>query len=130
MLDYAIYRFSYEDARYLYPRLKLKEGYIPTYIYIGFWNELYVGYMAGSFENIDTINIQYSQLVPEFRGAKSVRIVREMFKNIHNDFKYITMSVDNTRNDMINILCHAGFCPIGRKKFNNIVFIELLKTDE
>lgn len=127
MLDYAIYRFSYEDAKYLYPRLELKEGYIPTYIYIGFWNELYVGYMAGSFENIDTINIQYSQLVPEFRGTKAVRIVGEMFKNIHLDFKHILMKVDNTRNDMIKILLSTGFHINGTSMGN---LIELLKTDE
>lgn len=127
MLDYAIYRFSYEDARYLYPRLELKEGYIPTYIYIGFWDEMYVGYMAGSFENIDTINIQYSQLVPEFRGAKTVRIIREILETIHRDFKHITMSVDNTRNDMIKILLSAGFHVNGTSMGN---LVELLKTDE
>ncbi len=130
MLDYAIYRFSYEDAKEIYPRLELKEGYIPTFVYIGFWDEMYVGYMAGSFENMNTVNIQYSYLVPEYRGKKVVRIINELVKTIHNDFKYITMSVDNTRNSMIKVLRGAGFYPIGRKKYNNTVFVELLRVDE
>ncbi|KKM82049.1 hypothetical protein LCGC14_1323470 [marine sediment metagenome] len=109
MIDYAIYRFGYEDAKWLYPRLELKEGYMPTYIYIGFWDEMYVGYMAGMVENVDTINIQYTQLVPEFRGTKTVRIIKEIIKTIHEDFKNITTRVDFNNNDMIKILLNTGF---------------------
>ncbi len=130
MLDYAIYRFSYEDAKEIYPRLELREECIPTYIYIGFWNEMYVGYMAGSFENMDTVHVQYSYLVPEYRGKKVVRIINELVKTIHNDFKYITMSVDNTRNSMIKILLSAGFHVWGTKHNEGITYVELLKADE
>ncbi len=130
MLDYAIYRFGYGDIKWLYPRLEVRDGYIPTYIYIGFWNEMYVGYMAGLVENVDIINIQYTQLVPEFRGTKIVRIIREMIKTIHQDFKNITIRDDSKNNDMIRVLLGAGFHVIGTRTDNNTVFVELLKTDE
>ena len=130
MIDYAIYRFGYEDAKWLYPRLELKEGYIPTYIYIGFWNEMYVGYMSCSFENMDTINIQSTQLVPEFQGTKIVRIIREIIKTIHKDFHNITILVDNQNNDMIKILLSVGFHITGSVTEYDTVSVRLLRTDE
>ena len=130
MLDYAIYRFGYSDAKWLYPKLILREGYIPTYVYIGFWNEMYVGYMACSFENIDTGNIQYSYLIPELRGVKTVRIVREILKTIHKDFKNIITRADTSKNDMIKLLLSAGFRIIGTKAEGDLMVVELLKTDE
>ncbi len=130
MLDYAIYRFGYEDAKWLYPRLELKEGYIPTYIYIGFWNEMYVGYMSCSFENMDTINIQSTQLVPEFQGIKIVRIIREIIKTIHRDFYNITVMIDNQNNNMIKVFLNVGFFITGSVAEYDKIFIRLLKTDE
>lgn len=130
MFDYAIYRFDYKNVREVYPRLELKAGYIPTYIYLGFWEGLYAGYMAGSFEDIDTIDIQFSQLVPEFRGVKTVRMIREMIKAIHRDFKNITTRADTKKNDMIKILLSAGFHIVGTKAYNETSVVELLKINK
>lgn len=128
MLDYVIHRLTYTEAKERYPDVEFKEGYMPTDVYLGFWEGAYVGYMAGSFENINTINIQYMQLMPEFLGKKVVRIIREIIKKIHKDFKYITMNADNTKNNMIRILLSAGFKIIGTKADEDITVVILLKT--
>lgn len=115
MLNYAIHRLTYDELKDVYPDLDIGNTFIPTYTYLGFWDELYVGYMAGVIWNIDTIDIQLTTLVPEFRGPKAIRIIHEILKRIHKDFGCILTRINNDSNDMLKILLSAGFHVIGTR---------------
>ena len=75
--------------------VKIKKGVMPTYIYLGFIDELYAGYMAGTMLGVGSIDIQETKLVPEFQGVKIVRIMREMIKKVQMDFSSIFVHVNN-----------------------------------
>ena len=58
--------------------MEFKEGICQQMCILDSGEGAYVGCMAGSFENINTINIQYIQLMPEFLGKKVVRIIERL----------------------------------------------------
>ncbi len=130
MIDYAIHRMSFNEVANVYPDFKMDKALIPTYIYMAFWDELYAGYMAGSFVNMDTIEIQATQLVPERRGKQTARAVREMIKAVHKDFHNIFVDVINTNSDMLRILIGVGFRVIGSRFSDGDLFVKLEKQGE
>ena len=115
MIDYAIHRLGYPEIRDIYPSIEIGDRELPSYVYMGFIDGMYAGYMAGTIINKDCIDIQCTVLLPEFRGAKISRILREMITVIHGDFYSILTRTENKNNNMLRVLLGAGFHIIGMR---------------
>lgn len=115
MIEYKVYKLTPDEIGERCPEIVVDGEFTFTYIYVGFWDNDYVGFMAGTQFKADTIDIQRTFLNPKYRGSKIVRILREILRVIHKDYKVIHVRVNNDNNDMLKVLLSAGFHVIGMR---------------
>jgi|TARA_B100001964_G_scaffold77142_1_gene87372 hypothetical protein len=82
------------------------------------------GYSCGEY----TIDIRYSLLKEQFRGAKMVRAFREIIDAIQKDFPNILIRIHDQNNRSIQIALSHDFHITGVSLYGGEVVVELLKT--
>lgn len=142
MKDFRIHKLLYNEVLSIYPEL-FKEIFkeeddkqVPSYIYIGFLGEQYVGMMSAYLHDVDTIYIQYAGFSKEFKGYMAISLFRKVVEYVHKDYKNIIFRIENTNIAALKVAMNTGFIIIGtrldgiieKEVFKGKLYIELVKN--
>lgn len=119
-----------------YPKLysdifnEIDEIQVPSYIYLGFLNGDYVGFMSAYLRKKNCVYIEYAGFEESFRGYSAVVLFKQVVEFVHRDYEYIVCRIENTNVPAMKVALSTGFIPIGSIGINDILFIEWIKVKE
>lgn len=132
MDDFRIHKLLYSEIREDYPELfreVFKEKDIPSYVYIGFLGERYVGSISAYLHNADSIYLQQAGFNGEIGKNYRPILFKKVVTFVHKDYKNIICRIENTNIAALKIALNTGFLIIGIR-YDGVLYIELLKTKE
>jgi hypothetical protein len=132
--DFRIHKLLYSEISSIYPELFdkiFKEDcrQIPSYVYIGFLQERYVGIMSVYLHNTDSVYVQYAGYDGDIGKHYRPILFKEVIAFIHKDYKNIIFRIENTNIPALKIALNTGFRIIGIR-LDGVLYVELLKTKE
>ncbi len=134
--DFRIHKLLYSEISSVYPELFnriFKEGdvrQIPSYVYIGFLGEKYVGLISAYLHNIDSVYLQYAGFDEGVGKNYRPVLFKEVVQFVHQDYKNIIFRIENSNIAALKVALNTGFKIIGIRIDGNIVFVELIKSKE
>lgn len=135
MDDFRIHKLLYDEIKCVYPGLFskiFKENdikQIPSYVYIGFLGERYVGIMSAYLHNIDSVYLQYAGFDEGIGKLYRPILFKEVVSFVHKDYKNIIFRIENTNISALKVALNTGFKIIG-VRYDGILYVELSKTQE
>ncbi len=118
MNDFRIYKLLYSEVESIYPELferifkKKDDKQVPSYVYIGFQGEDFVGFVSAYIHNIDSLYISFAGFDDKIEKYSRPLLFREVVKYIHKEFKNIAFKVENINTAAIKVAMNCGFIPI------------------
>ncbi|KKK82210.1 hypothetical protein LCGC14_2805650 [marine sediment metagenome] len=91
MEDFRIHKLIYSEIKSVYPELFkriFKEDsstQIPSYVYVGFVKEEYVGLISAYIHNANSLYISFAGFVDKFKGYRAVILFKQVIEFIHKD---------------------------------------------
>lgn len=141
MDNFRIHKLLYSEIKSVYPELfdkifKEDTKQIPSYVYIGFLEEKYVGIISAYLHNIDTIYLQHAGFDEDIGKNYKPILFKEVVAFVHKDYKNIICRIENTNIPALKIALNTGFIIIGMRGdgmiendiFKGKLYIELVKN--
>jgi len=134
--NFRIHRVYYHDIKNVYPELygqifpDRNDLQVPTFVYLGWYKEKYVGFMSAYLHNVNSIYLQFAGFVDRFKGYMAPVLFKRVIEYVHRDFDNIICRIENTNIKALKVALNAGFKIIGIRFDSNILFVELLKIKE
>lgn len=101
---------------------------MPAFVYLGFENDKYVGFVSGYNHNLNTVYIQYAGFVKQFRGYKAPKLFKEVVDFIHQEYQFIMILIENNNIPAIKVALFGGFKIVGiRMATDKNLYVEFLK---
>lgn len=132
---FRIHKLLYDEIKFVYPELFskiFKENdikQIPSYVYIGFLGERYVGIMSAYLHNIDSVYLQYAGFDDDIGKHYRPILFKEVVSFVHKDYKNIIFRIENTNISALKVALNTGFKIIG-VRYDGVLYVELSKTQE
>jgi hypothetical protein len=99
---------------------------MPDFIYVGFLDGKYVGFMSGYLHNKECIYLQYAGFVDSFKGYYAPKLFNDVVDYVHKEYKGIMFRIENTNIKAIKVALNAGFSIIGIR-LDGVLYVELIK---
>lgn len=141
MNNLRIHKLLYSEINSHYPELfneifKEDTKQIPSYVYIGFLEERYVGVISAYLHNIDTIYLQHASFDEDIGKHYRPILFKEVVSFVHKDYENIIFRVENTNIPALKIALNTGFIIIGirgdgmieNEIFKGKLYVELVKN--
>ncbi len=134
MHDFRIHKLLYSEVKEIYPDLFTRifdrnDKQIPTYVYIGFLGEAYVGFVSAYMHNLDSLYLQYAGFDKVINKHKRFFLFEKVVKFIHREYRNVVFRIENTNTPAIKMAIFTGFKIIG-VRFDGVLFVEFIKTRE
>ncbi|MCK4328796.1 hypothetical protein KAX02_03030 [candidate division WOR-3 bacterium] len=101
---------------------------IPAFVYLGFENDKYVGFLSGYNHNLTTIYLQYAGFIKNFRGYKAPKLFKKVIDFIHQEYDFIMIVIKNDNIPAIKMALWGGFKIVGiRMATNKDLYVEFLR---
>ena len=134
MDDFRICKLLYGEIKSVYPELFKKIfrediRQIPSYVYIGFLGERYVGMVSAYIHNTDSVYLQYAGFDEAIGKNYRPVLFKEVVAFVHRDYKNIIFRIENTNTPALRVALATGFRIIG-VRYDGLLFVEMIKTKE
>ncbi len=134
MNDFRIHKLLYGEIKSIYPELfnkifKEDIKQIPSYVYVGFLGEKYVGLISAYLHNANSVYLQYAGFDEGIGKNYRPVLFKEVVQFVHQDYKNIIFRIENTNIAALKVALNTGFKIIGIR-YDGVLYIELLKTKE
>ncbi len=137
-----IYKLYYNEIKEIYSDLykdvfgETNDTQIPDYVYLGCYDNQYVGMVTAYIHNTDTIYIQMAGFTDGFRGYRAVGFFRQLIDAIHKEYDNIVFRIQNINVAALKVAMNIGFIIIGIKGdgmiengiFKGRLYVELVKN--
>ncbi len=132
--DFRIHKLLYSEIKSVYPELfnkifKEDTRQIPSYVYIGFLQERYVGMVSVYLHNTNSVYIQYAGFDENIGKYYRPILFKEVVAFVHQDYKNIIFRIENTNIPALKVALNTGFKVIG-VRYDGMLFVEMIKTKE
>jgi len=113
-----IRKYTLEELKGDYPKIytqvfgEFDSNHIPGYIYLGFRDEVYMGFMAGYYHDRITFYIQRTGTTPDLRGKHLAQgILEDVMKYLKTEEKVIFLlaQIETTNLPAIITALHTGW---------------------
>ena len=132
--DFRIHKLLYSEIKSVYPEL-FKEIFkedsstqIPSYVYVGFIKEEYVGLISAYIHNTNSLYISFAGFIDRFKGYKAPIIFKQAIDFIHKEFDNIILRIANNNFPALKMALSIKMKIIGIRLDGNILFVELIKV--
>lgn len=132
MDDFRIHKLLYSEIKSIYPEIferVFKKGDIPSYVYVGFLGERYVGVISAYTHNTDSVYLQQAGFDEGIGKSYRPVLFKEVVAFVHQDYKNIIFRIENTNTPALRVALATGFKIIG-VRYDGILYVELIKTRE
>lgn len=131
-----IQKLSFELVKDLYPAMYEEifsldsSSQAPSFVYVGFRNSDYVGFMSGRIISKEAIEIQWAGFVDTYKGYHAPKLFNTVVDFVHKEYKIIFIRVHNENIPALKVAMHAGFRISGIRSIDGFVFVELISRRE
>ncbi len=137
--DFRIHKLLYSEIKSVCPDLLgkiLKEKDLPSYIYIGFLEEKYVGSISVYLHDTDSVYLQWASFDVKIGKHYRPILFKEVVSFVHRDYDNIVCRIENINISALKVALNTGFIPIGMKgdgifengTFKGKLYTELVKN--
>ncbi|MEE9239476.1 MAG: hypothetical protein V3U58_07915 [Thermodesulfobacteriota bacterium] len=130
--NFRIHKLLYSEIKSVYPELFdkiLNEKDIPSYIYIGFLEERYVGSISVYLHDMDSAYLQWAGFDENIGKYYRPILFKKVVSFIHQDYRNIICRIENTNTPALKVALNTGFKIIGTR-LDGVLFVEMIKTKE
>lgn len=107
---------------------ELDPAQMPAFVYLGFENDEYVGFISGYNHNLSTVYLQYAGFIKKFRGHKAPKLFKKVIDFIHQEYDFIMIVIKNDNIPAIKMALWGGFKIVGiRMATNKDLYVEFLR---
>jgi len=130
--NFEIVKIRYEQIQDIYPKLYeeifhgMENQHIPHFVYVGFKNNEYVGFVSGISNRKDHVEIHYAGYTDKFKGFQAPNNFKEVLRFIHKEYEYCTIRISNENVPALKVAMKAGFRIFGIRLVDTYVWVELL----
>lgn len=131
-----IIKANYEDVRTEYSYIfndifkAIDNNHRPQFVYLGFIEDKFIGFISGYSVRDRIINIQYAGFVDEVRGYYSPLYFKQAIEHIHKEYDMITFNIHNENTRAIKVALNTGFRVYGVRTLEGSTFVEMAKIKE
>lgn len=136
MEDFRIHKLIYSEIKSVYPELFkriFKEDsstQIPSYVYVGFVKEEYVGLISAYIHNANSLYISFAGFVDKFKGYRAVILFKQVIEFIHKEFDNIILRIANDNFPALKMALSIKMKIIGIRVDGDCIFVEFLGTKD